>query len=231
MLVYRTARRYKLEKRADTSVRPYNENRSFCDFCGKQLHWYENVPVISWIVQNGKSRCCETKLPIQYPIVEMGTGLLFLIMGGHIGLPLQMLMGFVMVTLLVFATVFDFKYMILPDFSTYILIGIALLMAILGGHIGPPLLSAAGASLFLLFLNLVTKGRGMGMGDVKLAVFMGLFLGWPKILVAMYVAFIAGALVGIIMIILKKLKRKSLIPFGPFLILGMVIAYYFNFQF
>jgi leader peptidase (prepilin peptidase) / N-methyltransferase len=79
--------------------------------------------------------------------------------------------------------------------------------------------------LFLLFLNLITKGKGMGMGDVKLAIFVGLFLGWPRILVAMYAAFIVGAVVGVGLILGKKVKRKSQIPFGPFLILGTAIAY------
>jgi len=231
MLVYRTAIKYKILKikRADTGVRPYNKNRSFCDYCGRQLKWYENIPVISWLIQKGKSRCCGRKLPTEYPIIEIVTGILFLIMGGNGIPPLQMLVGLVIITLLVFNTVFDWKYMILPDFSTYILIGIAVVMLILGGNENQPLqniLSAVGAGLFLLFLHLITKGKGMGIGDVKLAVFMGLFLGWPQVLVAIYIAFIVGAIVGVLLIMKKKIKRKSLIPFGPFLILGTITAWW-----
>jgi len=94
-----------------------------------------------------------------------------------------------------------------------------------------------GASAFLGFLYLITKGKGMGLGDVKLAIFMGLWLGWPKVLVAFYIAFMVGAVVGVILMAKKKLKRKSLIAFGPFLILGTIIASFwgdqliFNFKF
>ena len=230
MLVYRTAINYKLKKKIKSKIE--NEKRSFCDFCGKQLHWYENIPVISWVIQKGKSRCCGKRLPYQYPMVEILTGVLFLLIGGQIGPPLQMITGFVFITLLVFSTVFDLKYMILPDFSTYILVGLSLFLLLINKeNIFLYLLSAVGASGFLLFLNLITKGKGMGLGDVKLAIFMGLFLGWPKILVAMYAAFISGAVVGVILIINKKAKRKTLIPFGPFLIFGTLFAYYLNFRF
>jgi prepilin signal peptidase PulO-like enzyme (type II secretory pathway) len=141
----------------------------------------------------------------------------------------QLVVGIIIVTLLVFSFVFDLKYMILPDFSTFILIGIAVLGAVFDEkNIIPYLLSAVGASLFLLFLNIITKGKGMGMGDVKYAIFMGLLLGFPLTVVAMYIAFIGGAIVGVFLILNKKLKRKSLIPFGPFLIIGTVVAWWWG---
>ena len=115
------------------------------------------------------------------------------------------------VVLLVFSLVFDLKYMILPDFSTYILI---ILAAIINHH----WLAGLGSFLFLLVLYLATKGKGLGFGDVKLAIFMGLFLGYPKIILAYYLAFIIGAIVGVGLIILKIKKRTDPIPFGPFLI-------------
>jgi prepilin signal peptidase PulO-like enzyme (type II secretory pathway) len=215
MLVYRTEIKYELKK---SKFKGTDRDRSYCDFCGKQLHWYENIPVFSWLVLGGKSRCCRKKLPIQYPLVELSTGILFLF---FINNYLAMIIG----TLLVFEFVFDLKWMILPDFSTYILIGIAFILALVGGHACPPLLSGLGAFLFLLLIHLVTRGRGMGFGDVKLALFMGLFLGWPKIIVAFYFAFISGAIIGIGLIVSKKLKRSSQVPFGPFLIVGTVVAY------
>lgn len=124
-----------------------------------------------------------------------------------------------------FSAVFDLKYMILPDFSTLILIIIASLGVIFDEkNLIPYLLSAMGASGLLLGLHVITKGKGMGFGDVKLAIFMGLFLGWPKVVVAFYVAFIVGAGVSVLLMVFRGVKLKSAIPFGPFLILGTVLA-------
>jgi len=192
--------------------------RSFCDFCGRQLNWYDNVPVISWLVLGGKSRCCGKKLPKQYPIVEMGMGILFCI---TYKTELEIGVSLMMVTLLIFAVVFDLKHMILPDFSTYILI----ILAAIFWHNWA---AGIGSFLFLLLLHVGTKGKGMGFGDVKLALFMGLFLGWPKIILAYYIAFVVGSVIGLLLILLKKKKKNSMIPFGPFLILGTMIAYWWG---
>ena len=232
MLVYRTALRYKLTK-SKFLISNDKKNRSFCDYCGKQLSWYENVPMISWLVQTGKTRCCGKKLPVSYPVVEMMMGLLFLLrfqMSDFSSQLFILLVSLVIIVLLVFSAVFDWKYMILPDFSTGILVVCAIVLW-LGTIRESPLqylLSALVASGFLLILNLITKGEGMGMGDVKLAVFMGLFLGHPNIIVAFYVAFIIGAIYGIILMIFKKAKKKSQIPFGPFLILGTLVAWFWG---
>ena len=235
MLVYRTAVKYKLKNPPSPRLRK-GENRSFCDYCGKQLHWYENIPVISWVIQKGKSKCCHKKLSKLYPIVELITGGLmilvfnkFNLLSGSFSLSIEImqLVWLVMVVvLLVFLTVFDLKYLILPDFAVIILIVISFLGVVFDEpNIIPYLISAIVGSGFLLILYLITKKRGIGFGDVKLAVFMGLFLGWPKIILAMYVAFIVGAIVGIIGIFLKKMNKKSQIAFGPFLILGTVVAW------
>jgi prepilin signal peptidase PulO-like enzyme (type II secretory pathway) len=214
MLVYRTAENYDLIKKNESK----QKKRSFCDFCGKQLNWYENIPVISWLIQKGKSRCCDNPLPWEYPVVEIGMGILFVLIKG------EGVLGMIVMTMLVFGAVFDAKYMILPDFSTLILIIVAGLRLVMDGFDWNYVISAVGAAGFLGFLYLLTKGKGMGLGDVKLAIFMGLWLGWPKTLLAFYVAFIVGAIVGIILMAKKKLKRKSIMAFGPFLILGTMIA-------
>lgn len=219
MAIYRVAINCKLESE---KFKVKSKKRSFCDYCGRQLRWYENIPVLSWIIQGGKSRCCQTPLPRSYPIVELLVGGLFVLVGFN-------LVGWLVIALLVFSAVFDAKYMILPDFSTLALIIIALLGVVFDEvNIVPYLVSVGAGAGFLLLLNLLTRGKGMGMGDVKLAIFMGLFLGWPKMLVAMYLAFITGAVVGLGWLVLKKKKRKSEIAFGPFLILGTGIAWYYG---
>lgn len=225
MLVYRTAVKYELTKN-----KIVNKKRSFCDFCGRQLKWYENIPVISWMIQKGRSRCCQKKLPILYPITEITTGLLFLIFSLKFEISnLNFFIGLIIITLLVFLTVFDLKYLILPDFAVVTLIIISFLGVVFDEpNIIPYFLSGLAGGGFLWLLNLITKGKGMGLGDVKLAVFMGLFLGYPKIIVAFYVAFVVGAIVGIILMIFKKIKKKTQIPFGPFLILGTLVAWFWG---
>ena len=240
MLVYRTAVDYKLENPPSPRLRK-GEKRSFCDYCGRQLEWFENVPILSWLIQKGKTRCCGKKLPISYPIVELLMGILFLALNFKYNIfsnflisfgllnSLKLFFGVLMVVLLVFSAVFDLKYMILPDFSTIILIALSFFGVMFDeANIVPYLLSALAASGFLLILNFFTKGRGMGMGDVKLAIFMGLFLGYPKTIVAFYVAFIVGAIFGLILMIFKKANKKSQVPFGPFMIFGFFVAWWWG---
>ena len=236
MLTYRIALRYDLISNFQFSKS--NKNRSFCDYCGRQLKWYENIPVISWMIQKGKTRCCREKLPVLYPIVEIATGLLFLIFNFQFSifnqllnfqLIIQFFVGLVIIVFLVFSAVFDLKYMILPDFSTITLVFSALVLwcsRLFGNWIY--MWSAVGSFLFLDFLYLITKKKGMGFGDVKLAIFMGLFLGYPQIIIAFYIAFVVGALVSLILIILKKAGKKTPIPFGPFLILGTFVAWFWG---
>jgi prepilin signal peptidase PulO-like enzyme (type II secretory pathway) len=240
MLVYRTAVKYELIQNPSPAAagspfdlkREINKKRSFCDGCGKQLKWYENIPVLSWLIQEGKTRCCKKDLPLSYPIVEILTGLLFVIYFVNMGVyntPLQMGLGFIIIVCLVFSAVFDYKYMILPDISTGVLVGCAVLLVLFGAIHESPLqyvLSALVGSGFLWFLYFITKGKGMGFGDVKYAIFMGLFLGWKKTIIAFYIAFIVGAIIGLILIANKKAKRNSLIPFGPFLILGTILSWW-----
>ena len=234
MLVYRTAVKYKLKKpitkfqEINKSQLPItnDKNRSFCDFCGRQLHWYENVPVISWVIQGGITRCCQKKLPLLYPIAELTTGLLFIVYLWQIKFAIydwRVVPSLIMLTMIVFSTVFDVKYMILPDFATVIM-GICAML--LFGYQGVVAAGVAGAFLGLLYLG--TRGRGIGFGDVKLALFMGLLLGLSRVIVAFYVAFIVGAIIGVVLMIKGKVGRKTAIPFGPFLLLGTVAAWWYG---
>jgi len=208
----------------------FKEARSICDFCGKQLKWYDNIPVISWIRYRGKSRCCGKKLPLLYPIVEITTGLLFLLNLQSTTFNLQLIVIFIILGLLVFEAAFDFKYMMLPDATAWALIILAALRWILSGLPVINIICALISALFIFILHKIKiKGHeAMGDGDVFLAFFMGLFLGFPNIIVAFYIAFIVGAVVGAFLIYKKIIGRLSPIPFGPFLILGTIIAYYWG---
>lgn len=222
MLVYRTAVKYGLHK----VKKGFLKERSVCDFCGKQLHWYENIPICSWILLGGRTKCCHKKLPILYPIVELATGIIFglsLMRSPMMIYDWRAWVGLILLTLMIFSTVFDIKYMILPDFSTVLMIMLAIFLSGFSG-----VLAAIGASGFLLLLHLVTKGKGMGFGDVKLALFMGLLLGIKEVIVAFYFAFIVGAIVGVGLMIVNKVGRKSPVPFGPFLLLGTLLSWWYG---
>jgi len=132
--------------------------------------------------------------------------------------------------LLIVIFVYDLRYYLIPDIIVYLGTGAAFLYRMFGhgGSLENAFISAILASLFFLAIYLASKGTWMGFGDVKLAFFMGLFLGFPNILVALYSAFFAGAVVGMVLILAKKKKMNSQVPFGPFLVGGTFFALLFG---
>jgi len=194
---------------------PFGENilwgRSHCDHCKKPLRWYELIPVFSYIFQRGNCLRCHKPLSIQYPMVELATALGFLYFYP------QFIYWIIFSTLLVLF-VADLKYQIIPD--SMVLIGV-LASAWVGGF----WLAGLGSFAFLYVLWAATRGRGMGFGDVKLAFLMGLLLGYPAVIIAFYVAFLTGAMVGVILMIRRRVGWKSKIAFGPFLVLGTIVAF------
>jgi prepilin signal peptidase PulO-like enzyme (type II secretory pathway) len=219
MLLWRTS----VEKKVKSKF-------SVCDHCGKRLKWWNNIPVLSFLFQKGKSQCCGKKLDWSYPLVELLMGTLFLfnfLMKDGLYFNWQFLVFNFILVLMIYSAVYDAKTMYLPDWSTYGLIFLSLFF-IRGMS---SIYSAIGASLFLYLLSLIKiRGKeGMGAGDVFLAMFMGLLLGWPNILVAFYVAFIVGAVFGIIYLwSLSKKVKGTMVPFGPFLLLGTLVAWWWG---
>ena len=212
--------------------------RSYCESCKTRLRWYDLIPIFSFVILKAKCRYCRSRISYYYPVVELTTGFLFVavlfLIGGFsinfITIINLIYYLFIMSGLIViFFT--DLKYGIIPDKVIYPAVAIASLFLI-ANHQSPVanrVFSAIGAFLFFLLIFLVTRGRGMGFGDVKLAFLIGLILGFPKIVVSLYVAFLTGALVSIILILGKKKKFKgSTIPFGPFLAIGTLIALFWG---
>lgn len=187
-------------------------DRSKCDFCKKPLRWFELIPLLSFIFQGGRCRRCHKSLSLQYPIIELATGLMF------VYLPWT---SWIIFASLLVIFVADLKYMIIPD--SMIVVGV------IGTLWGNPL-AGLGAALFFLLLYFITRGKGMGLGDVKLAFLLGFWLGYPEIVIALYLAFLTGAVVGVTLILRGKKGLKSKIALGPFLIVGAVIAYFYSTQ-
>lgn len=233
------------------------KGRSHCDNCKKTLKWYDLIPLLSFIMLKGKCRYCKTSLSFYYPIVEFTTGTIFVVVTLFVLssfefsifnfqflinsqlLNFQLLMSLIyylfIVSSLIVIFFADLKYGIIPDKIIFpsIIVSLIYLFFIHNSLFLIHLWSALGAFLFFLLLFLVTQGRGMGFGDAKFAFLMGLVLGFPNIIIALYVAFLTGAIIGCILIVWRK-KRifGTIIPFGPFLAAGTLISIFLgNFLF
>ena len=194
-------------------------NASHCDHCKKRLRWFELFPVFSFILQRGRCTRCRKRLSLQYPLVELLTAV------GFVYLYPDFLAILIFSCLLVLFAV-DMKRMILPD-AALVVLGIAILVGSFAISPSERLTHACagiGAGLGFLSLWLVTRRQGFGFGDVKLVTLLGLFLGYPLIIIALYIAFLTGAIVGVILMMSHRAKLKSRIAFGPFLIIGAVSA-------
>jgi leader peptidase (prepilin peptidase)/N-methyltransferase len=200
---------------------------SHCPGCGVPVRPYDNVPVISWLLLRGRCRDCSEPISARYPVVEAGTGVLWLAVAAvHGDDTPQLVLGLVLVTLLVPMALIDLDHRIIPNTLT----GLGAVLAIaLGFALDPSgqperLIAGAGAGLFFLLAALAYPG-GMGMGDVKLAGVLGLFLG-AAVAPALLVALVVGVAVGGVIIarLGAELGRKTAVPFGPFLALGGVVA-------
>lgn len=206
--------------------------RSHCDFCHKALRWYELIPVVSFIALRGKCLRCRKSLSWQYPLVECATGLLFLWLyrlvpfsDSTVVYVLAIGSMALIASSCIVILVADFKYQLIPDTAVIGLLVAGLLRLYLGSPDTsfPVVTGAIGGGIFL-FLWWITRGRGMGFGDVKLAAVLGFLIGFPGAVVAFYIAFLTGAMTGVILMIGGKAGMKSKIAFGPFLIIGAIIA-------
>ncbi len=200
--------------------------RSRCPHCGATITARDNVPVLSWLLLRGRARCCGAVISPRYPLTELGLGALYaatvLVLWGDGG---DVALGLVFVTMLMAVTLTDLERRIIPN---RILVAGAVLAVAIAAATDPGSLPeraiAAAAAGGLLFLAALAYPRGMGLGDVKLAAVMGLFLG-RDVGPAIIAALLAGSVVGLAIIAREGgAARKKAIPFGPFLALGGVVG-------
>ena len=200
-------------------VRP----RSACPSCGHEIAWYDNVPLVSFAVLRGRCRSCRTAISWRYPLVELTTAVLVAACFFHFGLTADALVASYVCAALVVLSAIDFEHRILPDRIT--LPSAAIVLAA-NTIVHPGIqwaVAALGASLFL-FLAVLAYPRGMGMGDVKLALLMGAALG-KTVPVAMAIGFVTALVPSVVLLVRHgSAARKMAIPFGPFLALGTVVC-------
>ena len=221
--------------------------RSKCPECGAKISWLDNIPVLSFLLLRGKCRNCRKEISWRYPTIEIGFALVFLslvvasrgcffnkivesnpVCGWSNALGMLSYLFYLLLSIL-FITVFviDLRNKIILDqlsFLGLLLVVISLLL-FRGNVFFLNMLVGFVSAAFLLLIHLLTRGRGMGLGDVKFAIFTGALLGWPASLVWMFLAFLTGALVGIILVLRGSAKLKSQIVFGPFLVFAAFVAF------
>ena len=226
--------------------------RSHCPHCKHQLRWFELVPVVSFFVQGGKCRHCKKTIGLHYPLVELLSGFIFVLvplwLGGNLQLAVLWIMAF---EILLLMTYIDIRLQLVPDELNVALAVVALFAAIVAvGYSGTENYSLlapyaapfglqnnfwmshlAGALFgagFFVFLILVTRGKGMGWGDVKLGLPLGFLFGWPDTLFIYATAFVAGGIIGGILLALKRKSMKSALPFVPFLAASAAFVFFFG---
>lgn len=203
--------------------------RSACPTCGHQLRAWELIPVASFIIQKGKCRGCQSRISPIYPISELITGILFVMAPYFIGWSSELFVAWTLISLFMIIFVSDIHYMLIPDKILLVFAGVFLFERIflpltpwwdslLGGVVG---------LLLLLAIAIVSKG-GMGGGDVKLFALIGFVVGTKLLILSFFLATLFGAFFGVIALLLKLVKRKEPIPFGPFIVAGTLTAYFYG---
>jgi leader peptidase (prepilin peptidase) / N-methyltransferase len=198
---------------------------SHCPGCGAEVKPYDNIPVVSWLILRGRCRNCGMRISPRYPLVELATAIAFAAVVAVRGFDNDLVLELPFVAALIALAAIDFDYKLLPNKIVYPLAAYGVIATLLVDQddLVENLIAGAGAFLFLL-VAVIAYPRGMGMGDVKLAGAMGLYLGL-SVIPALLVAFLSGSLVGIVIIAREGAAgRKKAVPFGVFLALGGLVG-------
>ncbi len=233
---------------------------SHCPHCRHRLHPFDLIPIISYIILNGKCRYCKKEISFYYPTVEIVTGFLFVITFYMLNerfvlfapdamnlissnILFTIAYYFLIISSLIIIFFADLKYGIIPFKVIILAVSIIFLRhlyllvtgqeQLIASYLTPSffnfLFSGLSSFLLFLFLFLITKGKGMGFGDVVYAFFMGLLIGFPDIIVSLYIAFLTGAAISLILVLLRRKKFiGGIIPFGPFLVLGTFVCLFWG---
>ena len=206
--------------------------RSYCDHCKIPLATFDLLPIISFAGLGARCRYCKRKISWQYPIVETGTVVLFslaffvLTSSGQLTI-INLGYWLFLISVLVIVAVVDFKYSLIPTTFVFLASLVALFYAyflytpdVFLEHI----LAAFATSLFFLLIVVLSRGRGMGQGDIVLAFLIGMVLGYRGTAVALFLSFLTGAVVALILIALRKKKFGQTVPFAPFLVFGFLVS-------
>lgn len=209
--------------------------RSMCPNCHVSINWFDNIPLLSFVLLRGKCRKCSKKISWQYPIIELVTGILFVFIAWWhhrqgILLNLEMVRDWMILSFLIFIFVYDFKHKEILTLPVWFLSVLLFIFSIsTGWNIWYKMLTGAlVGSGFFLFQYIISRGKWIGGGDVRLGFLMGIILDWPNILFALFLSYIIGAFGGILMIVKNKKELKSEVPFGTYLTVGTFVAMFWG---
>ncbi|MDP2684070.1 MAG: prepilin peptidase [bacterium] len=216
---------YRLHKKVS-----FLRGRSYCPWCKHDLSAKDLVPLFSYLFLKGKCRYCQKKISWQYPLVEFGTMAVFLLLFWQFGLTLDFFVYLIYASILIIIFVYDLRYYLILDKVSLPAIVIAIILSVFILNISAIdiLIGALIGGGFFLLQFYISRGKWIGGGDIRLGVVMGAMLGFPGILVALFAAYVLGSIVGIFLIIGKKKKWKSQVPFGTFLSFATLLTFIFG---
>jgi leader peptidase (prepilin peptidase)/N-methyltransferase len=209
---------------------------SHCPACDYQIRYYDNIPIVSYLLLGGKCRSCRAAISPQYPLVEAINGLLTLFLFMRFGPSFSFFVLFLFCCAMVVITFIDLEHQIIPDVISLpgIVLGFVFSFFIprLGWQSSLLGILVGGGSLYLVasLYQLLTKKEGMGGGDIKLLAMMGAFFGWMAIPFIIFVSSLVGSVIGVTVMLIQKKDSKLAIPFGPFLAFGAILYIFFGRQ-
>lgn len=203
---------------------------SCCPVCGVPIRWYDNIPLLSFLLLKGRCRGCSSRISWRYPAVEALTGSLFLLTTWRFGLGVRPVFLLIFLCGLVVVTFIDLDHQIVPHAVTLPGIPAGLIGSLITRDPSPrdaaagALIGAGLVYLVAVYAEVAFQKESMGGGDVNLLAMIGAFLGWRQALLSFFFAIVAGACLSLVLVAARVLERKDRIPFGPFLALGALVA-------
>lgn len=232
------------KRRSRAKIKAAITGRSRCDHCGTQIAWYDNIPLVSWLLLRGRCRHCRRPISHYHPVLEASSALYLVSAYLYYGFSPQFFVAsvFGLIMLLLFA--YDLKHQLIPNVIVVPAIGLALALLVYQFGIfsqtgsgalglGPAdpisyLIGGGALGAFFLLLSLASSGEWIGGGDIKLGALIGLLLGWPFVIVALVVAYLVGTAYAVLLLASKQASLKTSVPFGPMLVMGYFIALYYG---
>ncbi|MFA1821290.1 A24 family peptidase [Virgibacillus oceani] len=208
---------------------PFASDRSRCPYCGHNITLIENIPLFSFLVQSGRCRKCKEKISPLYPAIELTTGILFALSFHLLGWQTELIIALLLVSMLIIMLVSDLKYMVIPNKVLLFFLPIFIIFRIVE-PLDPwwsPIAGALTGFLLLALIIIISRG-GMGAGDMKLFGLLGIVFGIEKILLTLFLSSMIGAIIGAFMLAAKRINRKQLVPFGPFIVIASLITYFYG---